>query len=138
MKRRLQGLTVLFLPDGGEEPRSFHLSPRGVKVALVLGVGLFLGTVVMAASWLYMGSQAGQTWSLRARVDSLEAERSGLLAVADEMVRIESEYARLRSLFGSASNPVSSGLWLPPTGLSVARGTEPTKGWIGIFQVAGL
>ena len=125
-KSRPGGLTVLFLPDGGEEPRSFHLSPKGVKVGLVLGIGVLLGTVVMVASWLYLASQAGQTWSLQARVDSLEEERVRLLAVADEMVRIEGEYAHLRSLFGAASNPVSSGLWLPPTGLSGGRGT--TKG----------
>jgi len=122
MKRRLRGLTVLFLPDGGEESRSFHLSPRGLKTAVVLGFGVLVGTVVMAASWLYLASQAGQTWSLQARVDSLEEERSGLLAVADQMVRIETEYAHLRSLFGPASDPVSSGLWLPPTGLSRSSG----------------
>ena len=126
MKRRLRGLTVLFLPDGGEESKSFHLSPRGVKVALALCAGVLLGTVVMAASWLYLASQAGQTWNLQARVDSLEGERVGLLAVADEMVRIESEYAHLRSLFGTTSDPVSSGLWLPPTGLSRGGGgAEP-------------
>jgi murein DD-endopeptidase MepM/ murein hydrolase activator NlpD len=128
MKRRLRGLTVLFLPDGGDESKSFHLSHRGLKVALALCAGVLLGTVVMAVSWLYLASQAGQTWNLQARVDSLEGERVGLLAVADEMVRIESEYAHLRSLFGPASDPVSSGLWLPPTGLSRGRQTPNGPG----------
>jgi murein DD-endopeptidase MepM/ murein hydrolase activator NlpD len=121
MKLPLKGLTVLFLPDSGEDPRSFHLSPRGVRVALGFGIVGLVGTLIMAGSWWYLALQTGKTWTLQAHVDSLEVERTSLLAVAEEMVRIEGEYAHIRSLFAPESDPVSSGLWLPPTGLSGGR-----------------
>ena len=124
MGRRLSGLTVLLLPDDGGDQRSLRLSRRGVKLSLILGALALAGALFMAGSWWYLAVQAGETWALQAQVDSLEEERARLLAVADEMVRIESEYDRLRSLFGSTSDPVASGLWLPPTGLSGSRGTD--------------
>jgi murein DD-endopeptidase MepM/ murein hydrolase activator NlpD len=84
---------------------------------LILGLLALFGGLSMATSWWYMAVQASRSWALQARVDSLEAERIGFLALADQMSQVEQEYERLRSLFGTPPDPVTSGLWLPPSGL---------------------
>jgi murein DD-endopeptidase MepM/ murein hydrolase activator NlpD len=117
MVRRLKGLTLVLLPDDGAEPRSIYFSARKTRWIFVSAVFALVAVVAMASSWWYLALQAGRGIELRSRVDSLETERSQLLRVAEELGRVESEYERIRSLFGFDADPVSSGLWLPPSGL---------------------
>lgn len=117
MGRRLKGLTLVLLPDDGAEPRSVHLSARKTRWILFAGLFALAVMVGMASTWWYLALQTGRSMELRSTVDSLEAERVQLLRVAEELGRVEAEYERLRSLFGFDSDPVSSGLWLPPSGL---------------------
>jgi murein DD-endopeptidase MepM/ murein hydrolase activator NlpD len=117
MGRRLKGLTLVLLPDDGAEPRSVHFSARKTRWIFFSALFALVGVVAMASSWWYLALQTGRSMELRSRVDSLETERVQLLRVAEELGRVEAEYERLRSLFGPASDPVSSGLWLPPSGL---------------------
>jgi murein DD-endopeptidase MepM/ murein hydrolase activator NlpD len=121
MKRQLKGLTVLFLPDEGGEPRSIRVSARGARVGLMVGLVILVGGLVMAISWWYLALEAGRTRKLQVVVDSLEEERVRFLILAEEMARIGDEYEHIRSLFGTVSDPVSSGLWLPPAGLPASN-----------------
>jgi len=131
MKRRSSGLTVVFLPDESGESRSFRLSARGVRVAVLGGiVALVIGGVIVT-SWWYLAFQTARSWQLQVTVDSLEEERVQILTLADELTRVEEEYEHLRSLFGATEAPIAPDLWLPPSGLpgsrSVGQGVETNE-----------
>ena len=71
----------------------------------------------MATSWWYLAYQTARSWQLQAVVDSLQVERVQILALAEELTRVEAEYERIRSLFALAESPIPPDLWLPPSGL---------------------
>jgi murein DD-endopeptidase MepM/ murein hydrolase activator NlpD len=124
MKRRRGGLRIILVPEEGGESRSFNLSGRAVRLAVMGGV---LGVVLLAfmtGSWWYLALAAGKGWRQEVVLDSLQAERGQILALADQLDRIETEYNHLRSLFGPTADPVAPDLWLPPTGLPGARSVQ--------------
>ena len=128
MKRRSGGLTIVLVPEESGETRTFRLSPRGVRMALIVGVLALVTGGVMVTSWWYLALHTARSWQLQAVVDSLQEERIQILSLADELTRVEEEYEHLRSLFGSTENPIAPDLWLPPSGLpgsrSVGQGIE--------------
>jgi len=118
MKRRTGGLTVMFVPEEGGESRSFHLSRKIFRLS-VFGGGLgVLVLTFMAMSWWFLALEATKGWGLKALVDSLQEERIQILALAEQLGRVEEEYDHLRALFGPTADPVAPDLWLPPAGLS--------------------
>lgn len=117
MSRRPGGITLLVVQDEGGETRSLHLSSRMVRGLLALGGLVLLGVALMLTSWWFLALDKARNWELQALVDSLEAERSQVLSFAQELERVEQEYELIRSLFGTAENPVAPDLWLPPSGL---------------------
>ncbi len=121
MKRRPGGLTVVFVPDEGGESRSFRLSPRRLRVSVVLGAVSLVVVAVMVASWWYFALQAANSWELQALVDSLQGERVQILSLAEELDRVESEYEKIRGMFGPSAAPIAPDLWLPPSGLPGSR-----------------
>ena len=124
MKKPSRGLTIVFVPEEGGASRSLRLSGRALRVVTAFLVILLLGGAGMATSWWFLAVRAGKSWELQARVDSLEAENARVLTLADQLERVEAEYDRLRSLFGSVPDSVSPDLWLPPTG--IPTGTAST------------
>lgn len=121
MKRRFGGLTIMVLPDEGATSRSVHLSPWIVRLGIL---GLLVGTIavaVMATSWWFLAIQAGRSWRLQADVDSLRAEAIRVGELAETLARLETEYERIRLLFGNDRQLVPPDLWLPPSGLSASR-----------------
>jgi len=116
--KRRSGLTVVLLPDGGEESRSIRLSAPALRVVLGMSLLLALSGLAMAASWWHFAAQAGKSLELQAAVDSLERERTQISVLAEELARVEVEYERLRALFGPTLSPVASDIWLPPSGVS--------------------
>ncbi len=125
MKRRSGGLTVVLVPEEGGETRSFRLSRRGVRAAVIGGILALVVGGIMVTSWWYLAIQTGQSWKLQVVVDSLEQERVQILALAEDLTRVEEEYERLRALFGPTENPVAPDLWLPPSGLPGSRSVGP-------------
>lgn len=118
------GVTVLLVPDAGGESRRVHLSRKGLRWLLFGGGAFCLFLMIMAVSWWYMAFEAWRGWQKEALLDSLEAERAQILALARELDRVEREYAHLRSLFGPEADPVAPDLWLPP--VAPSRGTAET------------
>lgn len=121
MKRRTGGLTVVFVPDEGGESRSLRLSPRGLRVSIVLGALAVVLGGIMVTSWWYLAFQTARSWQLEALVDSLQEERVQIVSLAEELSRVEAEYERIRLLFGSSESPVPPDLWLPPSGIPGTR-----------------
>jgi murein DD-endopeptidase MepM/ murein hydrolase activator NlpD len=121
MKRRPGGLTVVLVPDEGEESRTIRLSPGGLRVVAVFGVFALVVGGGIFTSWWYFALHTARSWTLQAQVDSLQEERGQILTLAEELARVESEYERIRFLFGPSEDPVAPDLWLPPSGLPGSR-----------------
>jgi murein DD-endopeptidase MepM/ murein hydrolase activator NlpD len=121
-------MTVFFVPDEGGESRSICLSPRGLRYALLAGLFVVVVGGVMVTTWWYFAFQTARTWHLQALVDSLVAERSQILVLAEELTRVEAEYERIRSLFGPSGTSIAPDLWLPPSGLPGSRSAAGSAG----------
>lgn len=117
LKRRTEGVTVVLVPGGGGDSRSFRLSSTALRVSLAAAALILVAVMVMAATWWHLASQVGRGRDLQALVDSLQHERLQIIILAEELGRIEAEYERLRGLFGTSSNPAASDIWLPQAGV---------------------
>ena len=106
----------MFLPDEGGKSRSIRISSRRRRHLLGLGIAGMSLLLAMVLSWGYLAYETARGWQLQALVDSLQAERSQVLSLAEEFSRVQEEYEHIRALFGSAEPSVSPDLWLPPSG----------------------
>jgi len=121
MSRRPRGLTIVFVPDESGESRSVRLSPRAYRAVKVGGAVALALLVLIVASWGFLALRAVRSFHLQVTVDSLQAERTQILSLAEELSRVEAEYENLRSLFGYGETPIAPDLWLPPSGLPGSR-----------------
>jgi len=121
MEKRRGGLNIVLVPEEGGESRTIRLSARGRRVAFVGGLTVGVVLLFMVATWWFLALQTARSWSLQATVDSLEEERLQVLALVDELGRVEAEYENLRSLFGGGEGPIAPDLWLPPSGIPGSR-----------------
>jgi murein DD-endopeptidase MepM/ murein hydrolase activator NlpD len=137
MKKKYSGVRIILVPEEAGDSRTLRLSGTGVRWVLFGGAGILLLVAFMIMSWWFLALEAAKGWRQQATLDSLQAERGQILALAGQLEQIEVEYDHLRSLFGSSADPVAPDLWLPPSGLPgtgrVERGelADPTvpSGW---------
>ncbi|MFQ5538401.1 MAG: M23 family metallopeptidase [Gemmatimonadota bacterium] len=112
-------LTVMLIPEGADEYRSFSVSYRTLW-ALGVGGVVALGLVLaLAGSWWYFAARAARVDELEGEVLRLEGEQARIEALAAELDEVERRYNHIRALFGSGSADAAADLWLPP-----ARGTR--------------
>lgn len=121
MTRRYGPVTVQVVPEAGGKARNIRLSSRGIRFLLWGGSLGLLALILMVGSWWFLALEAARGWKQEALVDSLEGERTRILALAQRMEEVEAGYERLRSLFGPDADPVAPDLWLPPAGLPGSR-----------------
>ena len=107
-------LTVMFVPDGGREGRTFRFSYRGLRVVAGVASLAALGLTLVAGSWWYLAARASRVTDLEHQVQTLEAEQARVQDLGRQMEGIERQYAHIRSLFGSGAPPAPSDVWLPP------------------------
>ena len=109
-------MTFIIVPHGGRDlsTRSFEISYNRLRLA---GLLILLAVVVwaaMAASWLYVTTQAARVPGLRAEVERLEAEQERVAQLAEALRRLEAQYSQVREMLG-ANRPQDAGsIWLPP------------------------
>jgi len=115
-------LTVMIVPDGAQESRTFHLSYRSLRALAALGVLAALALTVMAGSWWYLAARASRAAELQREVDVMTRDRARVEALVQRLETIEDQYVRIRDLFGRAQTDALSDVWLPPT-TGARRGT---------------
>lgn len=134
MSRNNGGLSLLVIPDGGNEPRGIKLSRRWVRVLSVTGAILSVGIVVMAATWVSMARRAAQADDLARRLDSLTIHQTRMEDVAQRLALIEARQDTYKQWLG-LSGAADSAFWVPaPSGTARASealaaggaGTRPT------------
>ncbi len=114
-------MSIVLVPDEGGESRSYHLSRRRFRLMILVSVVGSLSFLLMAMSWWFLALEASRGWSQHALLDSLQEERGRILALGEQIGRVEEEYARLRALFGPTADPIAPDLWLPPAGQPANR-----------------
>jgi murein DD-endopeptidase MepM/ murein hydrolase activator NlpD len=114
-------LSVVLVPDGGRDTRTFQVSYRALRVLAAGASVLALALTVMAGSWWYLAARAAKANELQREVEVMTRDRARVEALVQRLETIEGQYGQIRSLFGSAQTDELSGVWLPPV-------TAPRRG----------
>jgi murein DD-endopeptidase MepM/ murein hydrolase activator NlpD len=125
-KRRF--LTVMFVPDGGQEGRTFRVSYRVLRAVAGVASVAALGLTLVAGSWWYLAARASRVTTLEHQVQSLQAEQARVQELGRQMEGIERQYAHIRSLFGAGTPATPSDVWLPPGAGSGGGGVSRVTG----------
>jgi murein DD-endopeptidase MepM/ murein hydrolase activator NlpD len=104
-------LTLIVVPHGDLETRTYEISYRKLKLLLILAFVMLAAFIVMASTWWYVGAQAARVNGLVQEVRRLEEEREKVAELARTLSEVEAQYERVRQLLGADAAP--------------ARGMEP-------------
>jgi murein DD-endopeptidase MepM/ murein hydrolase activator NlpD len=113
-------LTIMVVPDGGQETHTVRVAYRTLRAIGLLGVVAALAMTLVAGSWWYLAARSARVTTLEGRVQELTAERQRIDELATQIDAIESGYDKIRDLFGPGTAAPSE-VWLPPSSAS-ARG----------------
>lgn len=134
VSKRDGGLSLIVVPAGGAEPRTFEFSHRRLWLLAALATFLGIAVVAMAASWVPLARRAAHSGDLARQVDSLTARQTRLEHLAQRIDRLEGVRENYDVRLG-VSGSGDSALWVPATGASAGGGealpgdgtdTEPT------------
>lgn len=117
-------LTIMLVPDRGQESRTFRLSYTVLRLLAGLAGVVALALTLVAGSWWYLAARAARVTELEGQVADLEAEQERIQELGRQLESIEHQYGRIRDLFGVTSADAPSDVWLPPT-TSSRRGSPP-------------
>ncbi len=107
-------LSLIVVPDGELETRTYEISYRTLKTLLVAGGVLLAVFVVMVASWWFVVAQAARVRGLEQQVARLEAERTKVADLARSLSEAEQQYERVRQLLGVDGTGDAREVALPP------------------------
>jgi len=123
-------LTVIIVPHGDLETRSYEVPYRRLKLAIGIGIALILLIGFVVASWFPVAAQAGRVPALVEELRELEVERGKVVELAKTLAEVEAQYERVRVLLGADASgdstpalPPLGGAAGPPSG--TANGTKP-------------
>jgi hypothetical protein len=94
-------LTIIVVPHGDLETRSFVLSYGKLKVLIVLSVLLLLAFAIALAVLFPVMAQAARVPRLEAELRELETQRAQVVELARELQEVEARYERVRQLLGA-------------------------------------
>lgn len=123
-------LSIVIVPDGGRESRTFQVSYTTLRVLVGAAGVVALVLTVMAGSWWYLAARAGRAAELQREVDAMIQDRARVAALVRRLEAVESQYGNLRNLFGRADVDIPSDAWLPP--VTAARRTGATTGRLAV------
>jgi hypothetical protein len=118
-------LTVIVVPHGDLETRSFEIPYRRLKVGLLVGIALLLLFGFIVAMWFPVAAQASRVPALTEELELLESERARVAELAQMLAEVEAQYERVRQMLG-ADAAGDSGPVLPPLPSdTLGRGAGP-------------
>ena len=107
-------LTIMLVPDRGQESRNFRLSYAFLRMLAGVAALVALALTLVAGSWWYLAARAARATQLEEEVRALEAERERIQELATQLEDLERQYGRVRDLFGLSAPDAPTDLWLPP------------------------
>jgi hypothetical protein len=105
-------LTLIVVPHGDLETRTFEIPYRRLKLGFVVAGVLILLLGVIVASWFPVAAQAGRVPGLERELSRLEGERARVAELAQMLAEVEAQYERVRVLLGAEGGAGES--VLPP------------------------
>lgn len=123
-------LSVVLVPEGSEDTRTFDVSYRALGTVAGIVSLLGLAVTIMAGSWWYLAARASRVTDLEQEVEVMTRDRARVEALVQRLETIESQYVQIRGMFGSAQLDELSGVWLPPASPArqVDRNERPRVG----------
>jgi murein DD-endopeptidase MepM/ murein hydrolase activator NlpD len=94
-------LTLILVPHGDLETRTYQISYRRLKLLLGGAVGVAVAFVVIATSWVYVAAQAGKASGLEEELKLLRQDREKVAELARTLAEVEAQYERVRKLLGA-------------------------------------
>lgn len=94
-------LTLIVVPHGDLETRTFEIPYRSLKLGFVVAGVLVLLLGVIVASWFPVAAQAGRVPGLERELSRLEGERARVAELAQMLAEVEAQYERVRVLLGA-------------------------------------
>jgi len=94
-------LTIIIVPHGDLETRTFEISYRRLRVFAWTGLIAVALLVVMVAFWFTIAAQAARVENLERDIATLERERVKVDSLAGLLAEVEGQYARVRELLGA-------------------------------------
>jgi murein DD-endopeptidase MepM/ murein hydrolase activator NlpD len=107
-------LTVMLVPDRGQESRNFRISYALLRALAGVAALAALALTLVAGSWWYLAARAARVAQLEEQVQALEAERTRIQDLAQQLESIEHQYGKIRGMFGTSAPSAPSDVWLPP------------------------
>lgn len=108
-------MTFIVVPHGGRDlsTRSFEVSYKRLKAAGLVLLMLVVAWGGMAASWVYVGSQAARVPGLQTEIGRLETELAQVQELALALRRLEGQYTQVRDMLGANRPDDPGSVWLP-------------------------
>ena len=110
-----RNLTIIVVPHGELDTRSFVISYGKLKFLVVMGVALLLAFAISLAIFFPVLAQATRVQSMERELQQLESERARVAELARTLQEVEAQYERVRQMLGAdAVVGGESGPVLPP------------------------
>ena len=107
-------LTLIVVPHGDLETRSFVITYRRLKVLGALTAALLLVMCFIVAAWFPVASLAAQVPALKRELAQLESDRAKVVQLAKALSDVEAQYEKVRQLLGADAPTAGSPPTLPP------------------------
>jgi murein DD-endopeptidase MepM/ murein hydrolase activator NlpD len=116
-------LTLIVVPHGDLETRTFEIAYWKLRAGLIVAVGLLLLIGFVVATWFPVAAQAGRVPGLVRQLDQLESERAQVAELAEALAEVEAQYERVRQLLGADGAGTSEAPALPPIRRDTTNGS---------------
>ncbi|HUF70740.1 MAG TPA: M23 family metallopeptidase [Longimicrobiales bacterium] len=108
-------LTVIVVPHGDLETRTYEIPYRKLKLAIAGAVVAVALMGIVVAAWFPVLSQASRVPALVRELEELEVERAHVVQLAQTLAEVEAQYERVRQMLGAdGASGDDSLMALPP------------------------
>lgn len=107
-------LTVIVVPHGDLETRTYEVSYRRLRFYLLMFITVAVAVALVLALWFPIAAQAGRVPALVRENERLHAERAQVAELARTLAEVEAQYERVRQLLGADTPAAGGEPVLPP------------------------
>ncbi|HEX8905414.1 MAG TPA: hypothetical protein VF771_11255 [Longimicrobiaceae bacterium] len=111
MARDERRMTFVVVPHGGSgdlSTRSYEISYRTLRVAVISGAVVLALLFLMAASYVWVGAQAARVPILQREIRELQHERQERERLARQLARMQATYEQIRVMLKGELPPLDS------------------------------